>query len=251
MSDIPIVSVVMPAYNAERYIEEAIRSVQAQTMENWELIVVDDHSADGTAALIQTFADQESRIRPIFSRINRGAAGSRNLALDMCRGQYVAFLDADDIWRPQKLEKQLEKASATGADIIYCSYALFDASGKKCHADFVVEEQTTLEKMLVRSVMSCSTVLLSVSTIRTKRFPTNLYHEDYAFWLDLLRSGFTAVGVTEVLAGYRVISGSRSFNKLKSAKNRWRVYRDYLGLPLIPSMKAMACYTFNGLKKYR
>ena len=90
-----------------------------------------------------------------------------------------------------------------------------------------------------------------MSTIRTKRFPTNLYHEDYAFWLDLLRSGFTAVGVTEVLAGYRVISGSRSFDKLKSARNRWRVYRDYLKLPLIPSVKAMTGYAINGLKKYR
>lgn len=251
MKDTPIVSVIMPAYNAERYIEEAIRSVQAQTMEKWELVVVDDRSTDGTAGLIRNLADQDSRIRPIFSQINRGAAGSRNLALDMCQGQYVAFLDADDLWYPQKLEKQLEKAANTGADIIYCSYALFDGSGKKCHADFIVEEQTTLERMLVRSVMSCSTVLLRASVIRANRFPTNLYHEDYAFWLDLLRSGFTAVGVTEVLASYRVVNGSRSFNKLKSARNRWRVYRDYLKLPLIPSVKAMTGYAINGLKKYR
>ena len=251
MSDIPIVSVVMPAYNAERYIEEAIRSVQAQTMENWELIVVDDHSADGTAALIQTFADQDSRIRPIFSRINRGAAGSRNLALDVCSGQYVAFLDADDVWHPQKLEKQLERVRETGADIIYCSYAMIDEYGRKCHADFIVEDRVDLKKMLARSVMSCSTVLLRASIVREKRFSIALYHEDYVFWLDLLRSGFTAAGVTEVLASYRIIRGSRSFNKLKSAKNRWRVYRDYLRMPLIPSMKAMACYTFNGLKKYR
>lgn len=251
MKDTPIVSVIMPAYNAERYIEEAIRSVQAQTMEKWELVVVDDRSTDGTAGLIRNLADQDSRIRPIFSQINRGAAGSRNLALDMCQGQYVAFLDADDLWYPQKLEKQLEKAANTGADIIYCSYALFDGSGKKCHADFIVEEQTTLERMLVRSVMSCSTVLLRASAIRANRFPTNLYHEDYAFWLDLLRSGFTAVGVTEVLASYRVVNGSRSFNKLKSARNRWRVYRDYLKLPLIPSVKAMTGYAINGLKKYR
>ena len=251
MKDTPIVSVIMPAYNAERYIEEAIRSVQAQTMEKWELVVVDDRSTDGTAGLIRNLADQDSRIRPIFSQINRGAAGSRNLALDMCQGQYVAFLDADDLWYPQKLEKQLEKAANTGADIIYCSYALFDGSGKKCHADFSVEEQTTLERMLVRSVMSCSTVLLRASAIRANRFPTNLYHEDYAFWLDLLRSGFTAVGVTEVLASYRVVNGSRSFNKLKSAQNRWRIYRDYLKLPLIPRAKAMVGYAINGLKKYR
>lgn len=251
MSDIPIVSVVMPAYNAERYIEEAIRSVQAQTMENWELIVVDDHSADGTAALIQTFADQDSRIRPIFSRINRGAAESRNIALRQCRGEFVALLDADDVWHPQKLERELERARETDADLVYSSYAMIDEQGTRCFSDFIVEESTDLQSMLNCNTIGCSTVLMKAKVLEKRPFVTDFYHEDYVMWLSLLQAGCKAVGVRDILVDYRVTRGSRSFNKLKSAKNRWRVYRDYLRLPLIPSMKAMACYTFNGLKKYR
>ena len=251
MKDTPIVSVIMPAYNAERYIEEAIRSVQAQTMEKWELVVVDDRSTDGTAGLIRNLADQDSRIRPIFSQINRGAAGSRNLALDMCQGQYVAFLDADDLWYPQKLEKQLEKARETGADIIYASYAMIDEQGKQCYTDFIVEETTDLKAMLNCNTIGCSTVMMKAKALSGQSFVSEFYHEDYVMWLSLLKAGCTAVGVRDILVDYRVARGSRSFNKLKSARNRWRVYRDYLKLPLIPSVKAMAGYAINGLKKYR
>ena len=105
--------------------------------------------------------------------------------------------------------------------------------------------------MLARNEIGCLTVLIRREILQQHLFPEDIYQEDYALWLTLLKEGYRAVGVTEVLADYRVRVGSRSFNKLKNAKNRWRVYRDYLRLPLIPSMKAMACYTFNGLKKYR
>lgn len=111
---LPEISVLMPAYNAERYIEAAIRSLEEQTVEKWELIVVDDCSTDGTAQLLRRLAAEDPRIRPIFSAENRGAAASRNLALEQCRGSYVALLDADDLWRPRKLERQLALAEKTG-----------------------------------------------------------------------------------------------------------------------------------------
>ena len=104
----PLISVIMPAYNAERFIEQAIRSVQRQTVCNWELIVVDDCSADKTAEQIRQLATEDMRIIPVYSEMNHGAAESRNIALRQCRGEFIALLDADDIWRPQKLEKQLE-----------------------------------------------------------------------------------------------------------------------------------------------
>ena len=254
MSDntyMPLVSVVMPAYNAEQYIEEAIRSVQAQTMERWELIVVDDRSTDNTIQLVQPIAKDDDRIHLLLNQINQGAAASRNRALNECRGQYVAFLDADDVWRPEKLNVQIEKAETTHADIVYTSYALIDECGKKRYHDFVVKEQTSFPEMLVRNVMSCSTVLLRRDLLLRHHFPEKIYQEDYAFWLTLLKNGCKAAGVPEVLADYRVRAGSRSFNKVKNAKNRWRVYRDYLKLPLIPSVKAMVGYAINGLKKYR
>ena len=184
---LPEISVLMPAYNAERYIEAAIRSLEEQTVENWELIVVDDCSTDGTAQLLRRLAAEDPRIRPIFSAENRGAAASRNLALEQCRGSYVALLDADDLWRPRKLERQLALAEKTGADIVYCSYALIDEAGEKNGAPFVVRETTDFEKMLVCNTLSCSTVFIKREAMRP--FDTRFYHEDYALWLELLRGG--------------------------------------------------------------
>ncbi len=247
----PLISVIMPAYNAERFIEQAIRSVQEQTVRNWELIVVDDCSADKTAEQIRQLAAEDMRIIPVYSEINHGAAESRNIALRQCRGEFIAFLDADDIWCPQKLEKQLEKARETDADIIYTSYAMIDERGKHCYTDFVVEETTDLKAMLNCNTIGCSTVMMKAKALSGQAFVSEFYHEDYVMWLSLLKAGCKAVGVRDILVNYRVARGSRSFNKLKSAQNRWRVYRDYLKLPLIPSVKAMAGYAINGLKKYR
>ena len=247
----PLVSVVMPAYNAEQYIEEAIRSVQEQTMEKWELIVVDDCSTDNTIQLVQSIAKDDDRIRLLLNQINQGAAASRNRALNECRGQYVAFLDADDVWRPGKLNVQIEKAEAAHADIVYTSYALIDECGKRRYHDFIVKEQTSFREMLVRNEIGCLTVLIRRDFLQRYHFPEKIYQEDYALWLTLLKDGCKAVGVTDVLADYRVRAGSRSFNKVKNSKNRWKVYRDFLKMPIIPSVKVMVGYAINGLKKYR
>ena len=247
----PLVSVIMPAYNAERYIEQAIRSVQRQTVRSWELIVVDDRSTDKTAEQIRRLAAEDMRIIPVYSETNHGAAESRNIALRQCRGEFVALLDADDVWHPQKLERELERARETDADLVYSSYAMIDEQGTRCFSDFIVEESTDLQSMLNCNTIGCSTVLMKAKVLEKRPFVTDFYHEDYVMWLSLLQAGCKAVGVRDILVDYRVARGSRSFNKLKSAKNRWRVYRDYLKLPLIPSVKAMVGYAINGLKKYR
>lgn len=247
----PLVSVIMPAYNAEKYIEQAIRSVQKQTVRSWELIVVDDRSTDKTAEQIRRLAAEDMRIIPVYSETNHGAAESRNIALRQCRGEFVALLDADDVWHPQKLERELERARETDADLVYSSYAMIDEQGTRCFSDFIVEESTDLQSMLNCNTIGCSTVLMKAKVLEKRPFVTDFYHEDYVMWLSLLQAGCKAVGVRDILVDYRVARGSRSFNKLKSAKNRWRVYRDYLKLPLIPSVKAMVGYAINGLKKYR
>lgn len=247
----PLVSVIMPAYNAEKYIEQAIRSVQKQTVRSWELIVVDDRSTDKTAEQIRRLAAEDMRIIPVYSETNHGAAESRNIALRQCRGEFVALLDADDVWHPQKLERELERARETDADLVYSSYAMIDEQGTRCFSDFIVEESTDLQSMLNCNTIGCSTVLMKAKVLEKRPFVTDFYHEDYVMWLSLLQAGCKAVGVRDILVDYRVARGSRSFNKLKSARNRWRVYRDYLKLPLIPSVKAMAGYAINGLKKYR
>lgn len=247
----PLVSVIMPAYRAERFIEEAIGSVQAQTVTDWELIVIDDVSDDRTADVVRRMAREDARIRFVLNERNMGTARTRNLGFDLCRGEYIALLDSDDVWHPRKLERQLELARQTGADIIYCSYAMVDEWGEKLCDDFIVPEATDLDASLVSSVISCSTALISGEIGRKYRFETDFYHEDLALWLRLLQDGYTARGVTEVLAKYRVMEGSRASNKLHAAIGRWKVYRGYLRLPVVKSTFLLAQYALLGLKKYR
>ena len=187
----PLVSVIMPAYNAEKYIEEAIRSVLSQTYTNWKLLILDDGSTDRTAELAERFANADTRIRLLRNPQNMGVARTRNRGFDMANGDWAALLDSDDVWHSDKLEKQLAAAERSGADMIYCSYSMMDADGRRI-SDFIVPERTSYAAMLEESVLSCSTVLLSRSIYSEYRFSTNYYHEDYALWLRLLRLGFTA-----------------------------------------------------------
>ena len=247
----PVVSVVMPAYNTEKYIQEAVSSIEKQTLKDWELLVVDDCSTDQTYDILLKLAQEDARIRIIRNQTNCGAAMSRNIAFSQCSGKYVALLDSDDLWEPEKLEKQVMCAEKTGADIIYCSYSIIDEYGRKKSPDFIVPEHTDFDSMLKKSTISCSTALLKSELVVQFQFPTHMYHEDLAYWLELLKNGANAVGVTEVLASYRIIPGSRTFNKVQSAVNRWKIYTVYLGLPAVRSMCLLVQYMFLGLIKYR
>lgn len=245
-----LVCVIMPAYNAERFIETAIRSVMAQTYTNWELIVIDDCSKDATVDIVERLALEDERVTLLRNEENQGVAKTRNRGLDLCKGSYVAFLDSDDIWYPEKLEKQLVRMKAAGADIGYCSYSLINVENEKIH-DYLVPEQVTYEKLLKENVIGCSTVVLSANLARNYRFQLEFYHEDYVLWLQLLKAGYVAAGCSEVLANWRYLENSRSFNKWKSAKNRWKIYRKYLKLPLAKSTFLVCNYAVAGLKKYR
>ena len=247
----PVVSVIMPAYNEERFVEEAIRSVIQQTFTDWELLVLDDCSQDSTCAIVQRIAAEDSRIRLINNEQNMGVAQTRNRGLELCAGQFVALLDSDDVWYPEKLSCQLKLAQETGADVVYCSYGMIDEHDEKICQDFIVPATTDYKDSLIKSVISCSTALLSRSVVDRYRFASGFYHEDLALWLQILRDGYTACGATEVLADYRVIEGTRASNKVRNAVNRWRVYRDYLKLPVLKSTVLLFQYALLGLKKYR
>ncbi|MBQ8623918.1 MAG: glycosyltransferase family 2 protein [Oscillospiraceae bacterium] len=247
----PLISVVMPAYNAQKFIEEAINSVIAQTYSNWELIVIDDCSSDGTCKTAEGFAASDLRIKLIKNEVNMNVAKTRNRGFDLCSGEYVALLDSDDVWYPEKLEKQLKAALDSSADVVYCSYEIIDTENAKACNDFIVPETTDFDTALYKSVISCSTVLLSKEIVGNYRFETDFYHEDLALWLKILGDGYSAVGVTDVLAKYRLVQGSRAYNKINSAIGRWKIYRDYLNLPLLKSIWAFAKYMVLGLKKYK
>lgn len=247
----PLVSVIMPAYNASEFIADSIQSVLEQTVSETELIVIDDCSTDETAAVVRRLAEADARIRLLPNERNLGTAQSRNRGLDHCRGTYAAFLDSDDIWHPKKLEKQLERIRETGADLVYTSYAIVDASGRRRCEDFLVPGSIDLDGLLKENVIGCSTVLLSHKAAGHFRFRNDFYHEDYVLWLQMLRSGCTAAGVREVLVDYRFHSDSRAANKLSSAAKRWQIYRSYLGLSRMKSIRYLSHYALAGLKKYK
>lgn len=247
----PLVSVIMPAYNAERFVEEAILSVVNQTVTDWELIVIDDCSTDHTGAIVEKLAERDDRIRFIKNAENMGVARTRNKGLELFRGKYVALLDSDDYWKSRFLEKMIARAEETEADITYCAYEMVGEDGKKVCNDFLVPPQTDFEQSIVRSVITCSTVLVTAALAESHRFPTNLYHEDIALWFQILRDGGTAYGVTDVLAGYRQRAGSRSAGKFKSACRRWKIYRAHLKLPFVQSVWVMAQYAYYGMMKFK
>lgn len=248
---VPLVSVIMPAYNAELFIEEAINSVRCQTVTDWELLVIDDCSKDTTCRIVEEIAALDSRVKLLRNEKNMGAAGSRNRGLDIFRGKYVALLDSDDYWYPDMLEKMLARVEETGADIIYCSYELVDEQGVKVCNDFMVPETTSFRESIVRSVITCSTVLFTGELAKKNRFPMNMYHEDIAMWFQILRDGGTACGVSDVLAAYRQRSDSKTANKLKSACRRWIIYRKHLKMPVVECLVTMARYGYYGLKKFK
>ena len=247
----PLVSVIMPAYNAEAFIEEAILSVLSQSVSDLELLVIDDCSQDHTRGVVSALAEKDARIQLLVNEENMGVAQTRNRGLQLCSGKYVALLDSDDYWKPQLLEKMLDRAEETGADIVYCSYELVDEQGRKCCSDFIVPEATDFQSSIVRSVITCSSVLITGALAKECQFPTDMYHEDIALWFRLLKEGKTARGVTDVLMSYRQRADSRSAGKLKSACRRWAIYRKHLKMPLGKSLRALLRYGYYGILKYR
>ena len=240
--DRELVSIVVPVYNAGKYIVNTIRMVEDQTFENWELVLVDDCSSDNSRAVIREYlaarpeAAGEAKapkgaIRLIEKEKNQGAAMARNTGVDAARGRYIAFLDADDVWLPQKLEKELEFMKRSRAAFVFTSYEFGDekaaGTGKTVHAP----AELVYEKALSRTVIFTSTVLLDTKkTGREIIQMPEIKSEDTATWWKLLRSGFTAYGLDEVLVIYRRPAKSLSSNKLEAIRRIWNLYRKQEGL---------------------
>lgn len=245
-----LVSVIMPAYNVAPYIEASVRSVLAQSVNDWELLIIDDCSKDDSYEIALRLAQEDSRIRVLKNERNSGVSKTRNYGISMARGSYIALLDSDDQWYPEKLEKQLALMQRTGAQIGYSSYAMLNEKGEQVHKDYLVPAQTDFKKMLLCNVIGCSTVMLKADIAKANPFDETYYHEDYVLWLTLMQQGCKAVGCTEVLVAYCVRDDSRSAKKFASAKKRWLIYRKHLKLPFFKSAYYLVRYAISGLKKY-
>ena len=236
-----LVSIVMPVYQAEEYLEETIRSVQGQTYDNWELIAVDDDSADGSFRLLASMAQKDGRIRPIRQEGNGGAARARNTGTRLARGRYLAFLDADDLWRPRKLEQELafltEKQKECGeAGFAFTSYEFGDSQARGNGKIVHVPERLMYRQALSRTVIFTSTVLFDLTKIdRGLALMPEVKSEDTATRWRILREGYTAWGLDENLVIYRRPAQSLSSNKLEAVRRIWNLYRRQEGLSLVKS----------------
>lgn len=248
----PLVSVVMPVHDAERYLDESIGSVLAQDMDDLELVAVDDASNDGSLKLLHRDAALDERVRVIALADNCGAARARNLALQEARGRYVAFLDSDDWWQPQKLSLQLSLMEATGFSMCTCGYLMHfeDAGDERQDRVFHVPERVTYEDLLRVNYFSCSTLVVERRLVPKDMFDPSLQHEDYGAWLALTKGGQVACGIDEPLATYRVRGGSRSNDKLAAALGRWNALRECTDEPLPRRVGIIVDYAVAGLKKY-
>jgi len=150
-----------------------------------------------------------------------------------------------------KLEVQLECFKRTNADLVYTSYAIMNAAGKKQSEDYLVPDKISFEGLLKENVIGCSTAMISKELMEKYRFEESFFHEDYVLWLEMLRSGYKASGVKEVLVDYLYHADSKAGNKFNSAQKRWKIYREYLGLPFGKSAKYLYEYAVSGMKKYR
>ncbi|MBR3019128.1 MAG: glycosyltransferase family 2 protein [Clostridia bacterium] len=244
-----LISVVIPNYNGERFIERTLRSVLEQTYPHFEIIVVDDASTDASPSIVQAFCEKDSRIRLIRLEKNGGVSNARNTGIREAKGAYIALLDSDDLWTPDKLERQLKLAGE--AEIVYCSYDFVDENDQPIKRPFLVKPEATFESMLSTSVISCSTAFIRADILKEHPFDSSFYHEDYVLWMQLLRLPVKARGDEKVLMHYRQVSTSRNIRKGNAAKNRWIAYRKALGLSLPVSLWAFARYAVRGVLKYR
>jgi teichuronic acid biosynthesis glycosyltransferase TuaG len=243
-----LVSIIMPAYNAEKYIKESIESVLAQTYKNWELIIIDDCSKDGTINIIKQYQIFDNRIRVICLKCNAGVANARNRGMELAKGRYIAFLDSDDLWLDIKLEEQIRFMQQKQIYFSFSKYRRFmdEKKGKVVNVPTYVNYQ----KALYGNPIGCLTVCLDRRFIREFKF-SKQRHEDYIAWLNILKNNnICAYGIPKILALYRVgNSNSLSGNKLKSILWTWNVYRKSQKLSLFDCVFYMFYYVKNNILK--
>ena len=244
-----MVSIITPSHNAEKFITKAIDSVRAQSYEEWEMIIVDDLSEDNSAAIVKAYAQKDSRIKLIQSTERKGAAGSRNRAIEAAQGRYIAFLDADDLWRPEKLEKQISFMQTNDLSFTYSSYDVIDQKDEVL-TTFVTVPEISYESMLKTCSVGCLTAVYDREKLGKMYLPILPTKEEYVLWLRIMKKIGTTKGIVEPLAYYRVGQTSVSSDKANAALWQWRVYRNIEGLSLAKSLYYFINYVYYGLKKY-
>nr|WP_255209662.1 glycosyltransferase family 2 protein [Geobacillus kaustophilus] len=244
-----LVSIITPVYNAEDHIKTTVYSVINQTYKNWEMLLINDCSTDNSERIILDLVKKDQRLRYLKLEKNSGVAIARNKGIENAKGKYIAFLDADDVWLPNKLSTQIDFMKKYDVSFSFTSYELIDMYGKKLNKIINVPKEISYEELLKGNIIGCFTVIYDKDRIGTINMPS-VKHEDYVTWLSILKKGHRAYGINEILGYYRKTTTSLTRNKLKSAIWTWNIYRKSEKLSLAKSTYYFANYIIKGIIKH-
>lgn len=240
----PLVSIITPLYNSEKYVAETIDSVLAQTYQNWEMIVIDDCSTDKGPEIVDEYCRIDSRIKLLKNSSNSGGAITRNNGIEFASGRFIAFLDSDDLWKPNKLEVQISFMINNIIEFSYCDYDVIDSrsieTGEKRIAPKILNYNTALPVNRI----GCLTAIYDAVIIGKVYFPIIRKRQDYALWLKILKMGIEGKSVGQNLAKYRVHDNSISANKVDLIKYNWYLYKKIENLGFIRSTVYL-CYVLG------
>ncbi|MCW2257104.1 glycosyltransferase involved in cell wall biosynthesis [Providencia alcalifaciens] len=246
-----LVSIIMPLYNSARFLNLSIDSVLSQTYKNWELILIDDCSTDDSLSKAEIYCNKDSRIKLIKLNENSGAAIARNKGIKLASGKYIAFLDSDDIWLPNKLEIQLDFMISSNALLSYTAYKKIDENNQEI-INFGIPPILGYRDLLKACVIGCLTVVYDAEQLGKIYMPLGTKREDYALWLKIMREkNIIAYGLNEILACYRIYEGQSSSKKLSMAKENWNLLRKQEGLVLHLALYYFFQYSCRGLLRDR
>lgn len=257
VEDIPnnqerLVSIIMPLYNCKEFVLDSIKSVIKQSYLNWELIIVDDRSTDGSYAIVEKFIILDSRIQLHQLEANSGAAVARNYAISYAKGQFIAFLDSDDLWESDKLKKQVLFMKQQNSVLSFTAYQWVNEESKTLENTTHVPKSVTYEMLLKKNVIGCLTAMYDSSKIGNFYFDISLdKHEDYHYWLEILKIIPYAEGLDIPLAYYRTRHNSLSSNKISAARYVWKILRKYQKLSLYKAIYYFGWYTYKSILKYK
>ncbi|HEL1586658.1 TPA: glycosyltransferase family 2 protein [Streptococcus suis] len=251
IKDIPLVSVIIPMYNAEKFIQETLHSVLAQTYPAFEVIVVDDRSNDDSVLLVEAMIETESRIRFLQNKVNAGVAVARNAGVAAARGRFISFLDADDLWLPNKLAKQVDFMLQQGHAFTFSSYQFADENGRPIKSPVHVPSKISYQEALRNHTIWTSTVMLDLEQLTKSQIemPNVRKGQDTATWWKVLKVTGHAYSIDEVLSLYRRTPASLSANKFAAIKRTWNLFRNVEGLTLGQTILPFWGYAFHAIKR--
>jgi len=242
-----LVSIITPFYNSSKFIEECVNSVAVQSYSNWELLIVDDFSDDNSKELLLSLEKKDERIKVTFLDNNIGAAKARNVAIRQARGKYIAFLDSDDFWEKNKLEKQIKFMEKKDIAFSFTSYSPISEDGSVSFPAIKAPYKIDYFAYLKNTIIGCLTVVIDKEKVGDFEMPIIKSSHDMALWLLIMKRGFEAYGLNESLANYRIVSTSNTANKWRSANDVWKVYRQFEKLSFFYSIWCFLNYAFNAI----